>query len=637
MSLMHVKGLWLLLGILPIVLLYVLKTKRTKIRVPSTWLWLGGQKDLQARSPWKKLTREMTLLFELLALAALALALGAPACRGRTIVGQHVAIVLDLSASMQTRDDRTHHARIEDARATARRLVDQLGAGSDAMLVGAGRDARVLFALGRDRSALRSAIDHASAQEVEGDLGAGVTLAIDRLRPLAGERRVYIVTDGATARLDALHTGPIPLQLVTVGHPQDNVAIVRMDVRSARQGREAETVQAFALVANHGETPRDVYVTAHREGETEVVASRRLRIEPHQREPVLLAFPAVATDVGRGLVVDVSPHDALASDDVAYGRIPPGAQLPVVLVANGDSPWISRALASDPFVTLTRRATSATEPFPADALVVFEGVCPATLPAQNDVLVFAPPTGRCADTTVLDAVQGPSITSYTNTDERFRFLTMDGVHFASATPLRLGSHATEILRAGDHTLIADSSSPERAVTIAGIDVGESDWPLRASFVLFVRNVEELARAHRARVATGGGRTGEPLRIAVPSQVREAEIVTPTGRSRVSVTAGTAVIGETTRTGFYRVRARGAETLAPVNLLSDVESNLRTPPLHIEGARARESVGLIRPHEELAPYVALFAALFLAANLYWLTRRERAVSMRVKPVSPRGAS
>ncbi|MEI8258895.1 MAG: VWA domain-containing protein, partial [Deltaproteobacteria bacterium] len=438
LSLMHARGLWLLLGVLPVVLLYILKTKRTRVRVSSTWLWLGGQKDLQARSPWKKLTREMTLLFELLALAALALALGAPACRGRSIVGQHVAIVVDLSASMQTVDDRTRRARIAEARDAARRLVDGLAAGSDAMLVGAGRDARVLFALGRDRNALRAAIDRAIAQEVEGDLASGVTLAIDRLRPLAGDRRVFVVTDGATARLETLRTGPIPMQLVRVGHAQDNAAIVRMDVRSARQGREGETVQAFALVANHGETARDVYVTARREGDTEIVASRRLTIEPHHREPVLLSFPAQASDVGRGLVVDLAPHDALAADDVAYGRIPPGAQLPVVLVSRAESPWIHRALTSDPFATLTSLSPDATEPPPADALVVYDGLCPAALPARNDVLVFAPPPGRCADVTVEGSVAAPYITSYANTDPRFRFLTMDGVHLASATPLRLG-------------------------------------------------------------------------------------------------------------------------------------------------------------------------------------------------------
>jgi hypothetical protein len=333
------------------------------------------------------------------------------------------------------------------------------------------------------------------------------------------------------------------------------------------------------------------------------------------------------------VVVDVSPHDALAVDDVAYGRIPPGAQLPVVLVARGESQWIGRALSSDPYVSLTRLAPDSTEVPALDALVVYDGICPATFPARNDVLIFAPPAGRCADVTVEAPVEAPSITSYTNTDPRFRFLTMDGVHIAAATPLRLGPHASEVLRAGDHTLIADASTPERAVTLVGFDVGDSDWPLRASFVLFIRNVEEVARAHRARIATGGGRTGEPLRIAVPANARDAEVVTPAGRARVSVTAGTAVIGETTRSGFYRVRTRGAETLAPVNLLSDVESNLRATPLHIEGRTTGDARGLIRPHEELAPYVALLAALFLAANLFWLTRRERAVSTRVKAVAP----
>ena len=42
-----------------------------------------------------------------------------------------------------------------------------------------------------------------------------------------------------------------------------------------------------------------------------------------RREPVVLNFPLGATDVGRGLVVELSPRDALAVDDVA--RLPGAA------------------------------------------------------------------------------------------------------------------------------------------------------------------------------------------------------------------------------------------------------------------------------------------------------------------------
>ncbi len=635
MRLMHLPGLWLLLGLVPIVLLYVLKTRRIRMRVPSTWLWMSAQRDLQARTPFKRLQRELPLFLELLALALLALAISAPACRGRSLVGEHVAIVLDVSASMSARDERTGRRMIDDARIAARRIVDSLAFGSDAMLVTSGRDARVLFALGRDRGALRRGIDRANALDVEGDLTSAVALALDRLRPLSGTRRVIVVTDGATARVDELPSGAIPVQLVTVGRPLDNVAIVRTDVRAARQaGSEGDTVQAFALVANFGARAREVFVTARREHQTEVLASRRIRLEPGRREAMTLSFPLGVEDIGSGLLIEVEPRDAMPLDDIAYGRIPSGSVLPVFLVARGDAPWVRRALQADPSVVLT--ALTPDEPLrPTDgALVVFHGLCPSALPPRNDVVVFAPPPGRCADVTVGPAIDAPEITSYVNTDARFRFLTMDGVHLVRATPLALGPRSNELLRSGEHTLVADVSTPDRAVTLVGIDPDDSDWPLRASFVLFIRNLEEVARAHRARLALGGGRAGEPLRVGVPPGVRVVDVAGPSGPRRVNVTSGTAVLGETERTGLYRVRWAGGETLVPVNLVSDAESNLRRPRVRVQpGPNSAAPTSVIRPHEELAPWLALVAAALLLANLLWLTRRERSPFGHVRAVRP----
>lgn len=630
LTLQNLPGLWLLSGLLPIVLLYVLKARRRRVRVPSTWLWAAARRDLQARSPFKRLRRELPLLLEIFALTMLALALARPACRGRSIAGAHVALVIDLSASMGARNA-GGPARIEEARAAARRIVEALAMGSEAMLIGSGRDARVLAPLGRDRTSLIRAIERATAQDVEGDLGAAVALAVDRLRPLAGERRVIVVTDGASARLESLRAGVIPIELVRVGRPVDNAAIVRMDVRTARQGGSNEVVQAFALLANFGETPREVYVTARREGESSVFASRRLRLDAGRREPVTLTFPFTAEDVGRGVLIELEPRDALPTDDVAYGRIPPGLQLPVVLASRSMSVWVQRALESDPNVRLSVVTPDTLGELPPGALVVLEGACPDPLPTRHDVLVFAPPQGPCADVTVGSAVEAPAISSYVHTDARFRFLTMDGVHLARATPLRLGTHAQELLRAGEHVLMADISTPERSVTVVGLDVNESDWPLRASFVLFVRNVEEIARAHRARTISGGGRTGEPLRIAVPPFVREVDVRGPGGAQRVPVTSGIAIVGETSRAGLYRLAWQGGTMVAPVNLLSDAESNLRAAPLRIEGsAEARDVGALVKPHEDLAPWVAALAASALLANLFWLTRRERAPSRVLRP-------
>src|SRR4051812_29669453 len=96
-ELMNPRGLWLLAGVAPLVALYILKIKRERLRVPSTWLWAASGRDLLAKHPFRKLRAELPLVLQILALAALAIALSRPAMRGGQIAGDHVAIVIDTS------------------------------------------------------------------------------------------------------------------------------------------------------------------------------------------------------------------------------------------------------------------------------------------------------------------------------------------------------------------------------------------------------------------------------------------------------------------------------------------------------------------------------------------------------------
>ena len=107
------------------------------------------------------------------------------------------------------------------------------------------------------------------------------------------------------------------------------------------------------------------------------------------------------------------------------------------------------------------------------------------------------------------------ITSWENGDPRMRFLTLDGVHVAKANALKPDGATQELIRTQQGTIATDISTATRTGTLLGFDVGDSDWPLKASYVLFMRNVLEQARAHRAHGMTGPARAGEPLRVSHP--------------------------------------------------------------------------------------------------------------------------
>src|SRR5262249_46057399 len=160
------------------------------------------------------------LILQILALIALAIALARPAARGGKIQGDHVAIVIDVSASMGARS--SAGTRMDEAKRAAADVVAALAPGADAIVIQAAREARVASPLEGDPKHLKAAIQAMSVREVEGDLGAAVALAADRLRSLGGSRRIVIVTDGALANASPLAVAGLPTQVLSVGAPDDN-------------------------------------------------------------------------------------------------------------------------------------------------------------------------------------------------------------------------------------------------------------------------------------------------------------------------------------------------------------------------------------------------------------------------------
>ncbi|WP_437327326.1 vWA domain-containing protein [Sorangium sp. So ce381] len=659
LALLSPGGLWLLALLGPLVLLYILKIKRSRRRVPSTWLWAAAQRDLMARAPFRKLIAQLPLILQALALALLALALARPASRGRELTGDHVAIVLDTSASMSAAargpaGEAT--TRIQLAKQLARDLLAGLAPGSDALIVEAGRDARLVAALDRDLVRLKAAIDPIAARDVEGDLGAAVALGIDRLRQLGGARRVVAITDGNLARPASLRGASLPVEVITVGDPVDNAAIVRVDVRSGSAAGDAsgadgersehrEEVQAFLVVANFGAQPRDVYVTMRQDNASDVLGSRRVLVKPGERLPVVVTFRPSPGDYRKGLVFELSPRDAMPLDDVAYGRVPAGDKLPVFLASagrgqggeppgtqagapSGGSVWLERALASDPMTSVTSGALGDLLGKPGldpDTFVVIDGACPPD-PPGGDLLIVNPPPGRCAGTLVGQTLERPTLTSWDTADPRLRFLTLDGVNLRAASSLKPEAATQELIRAQEGTIATDISTASRTGTLLGFDVGESDWPLKASFVLFVRNLLEQARAHRAHGITGPARTGEPLRVSVPATARDLQATGPAGeRLEVAQRAGVAVIAETPRAGFYRLAWQGPQAgsvVVPANLTSVAESDLTPRPLVAEGGgevAVSSAAGQPDAHVEWTWLLALAALGFVLFDVWYFTR------------------
>src|SRR5687768_3559480 len=101
----------------PILIAYMLKARRTRHVVPSTFLWKTADLNVAASRPWQKLRPTILLLLQLLALALLVIILAKPYSEMEGIRSDHLVLVIDASGSMLATDE--NPSRMEVAKAEA--------------------------------------------------------------------------------------------------------------------------------------------------------------------------------------------------------------------------------------------------------------------------------------------------------------------------------------------------------------------------------------------------------------------------------------------------------------------------------------------------------------------------------------
>ena len=239
---------WALVALVPlggaIILLYLLRLKRQQVTISSVFLWRRVIEDIEANTPFQRLRKNLLLLLQLLALAALVLGLGAPYVLSHRTSGGSTVIVLDASASMKATD--VPGSRFEEAKSRAKQVIGNLGRGEEAALVVSAARAWVACPFTTDRRVLQSALAAAEPTDDSTDMRQALLLALSlaqkRTRP-----RVYLISDGAFPPLTGL-PGGAALQFLRVGERCDNVALLAFEV-SRTPGKPRD--ELFLRVRNY--------------------------------------------------------------------------------------------------------------------------------------------------------------------------------------------------------------------------------------------------------------------------------------------------------------------------------------------------------------------------------------------------
>jgi len=547
MNLLAPAALGLGLLAIPIVAMYILKMRRPPRPVPSTFLWEQVLDDAQANAPWQRLRRNLLLLLQLLALAALVLALARPyTLRAAAAQGDVVAV---LDASYLTRATDVAPSRFAEAKRRVGALIDGLGPDRVMSIVLMARRPRVLIAQSADHAALHAALDGAAPTYETPDPAAALGVASALSRTSHSSVFVYMAAgDPAVAVPDALR-GVTTVQ--SIGGPLRDLGMAALAAARAADG----TISVLARVANYGARAAtlDLRLDITTDG----------GVNPAWRQvdlrPITLA-PGAWTVITRALLppnptavrARLVGGDDLVADDVAWAGVPVAPSRRVLLVTPGDI-YLSGAFGILPGVRVDEITPDAYTPARARCVdaAIFEHTLPATLPPAS-VPIFAvyPPTTPATATTPttnttaipVGASLGLTVGSATSAtglhagDDPYRLLqipnsqnqiSLNGVAVGSVRPLVTPPWGYAVLRTNGLPVLVAGQNGARREAVLGFEPSDSTWGGSVGFPIAMQNLLDWL-APSTTTTNGVYRPGDPVALPTPACATNTTVTDPTG-------------------------------------------------------------------------------------------------------------
>jgi hypothetical protein len=612
----------------PIVLLYMLRSRRSRTPVSSLMLWEAGQQNVSANAPWQPLRFSLLLLLQLLALLLLVLAVARPARPTSAPLAEHTVLIVDTSASMQAADGSA--TRLERAKRKALEAVGQLGPGRRMSVVEAGPQARVVLSGSSDRRALVEAISSLQPTDGVSDAAGAFALGSSLEEPDVSTILLYY-SDGGVRPEDRAEA-PGNLVHVPVGEPAGNVGITRIAAAPKGAGWEV-----FAHVVNASSARIDGTLSVVAGSQT--LVSQPLRLDPQASRDVALSLGRGAGPQIEARVSNIraapgtagrAPVNALATDDVARAVLDASTRTRVLLVTPGND-FLESLLKAMPGTTLTVSETSV--PARGYTLAVYDRAAP---PAKIEApsLVIASPSGA-PGVSLAGSLTRPVVTFVAPREQIMSQVDLSRLAVRRAQKIVVPSLRT-LVAAGDDPLLAAGVPGGRRLAYLAFDLRESNLPVQVAFPLLFSNlVSWLTQGEGPD--RGALVAGDPLPLRVPGRADRVVVSTPSGDDAERAAAG-ATFDETGRAGFYRARylagrsGLGEDTFA-VNVPS-LETSLAPKPVTGKLAERGVSGGRLAGLRVWGPGILAAALLVLLAE-WWVahgrpTRRRRYGSAPASP-------
>jgi hypothetical protein len=507
-------GLWFLLALPVIFILYLIQSRYRPQVVASLLLWKRMARDLEAEASWRRPRWDLLLVLQLLVALLAGLALARPALPGGG--GPRLVMVLDLSASMAARDvqpTRFAAALQQVAAVTAAAAPD-----ARITLITAGAKPRVVVDNGTPAN-IAGALDGLQPEPNAGDLANALRVATGLAAPdAANGSQVIVVTDGA---LDlSLPRQAVPVSFKLVGGSGQNLSVSEVSLR--RPIDRIDYLAGFARVVNFGGEPRSTTITIL--ADSLPVDRAPLQVPAAGHAEATFHVPVNSQSVS----VVLSERGALAAGDrvnlAGYVR---GARR-ATIVSEAPASW-EHVLSVVTTRSVRPQDLSTLDVTPEDILL-FDNVAPSPDLPSSALIVVNPPEQSTLLTRIDPQLRQRRVDRFDPEDPLLRGLDIAPLNVQQVQRVAAPVWAASAVDAEDTPLILHGRLGEQRAVVFTFDPNKSNLPHLAAFPQLMANaVDWLTPGREAVLHAGlGSQTNiQPRAIAdLPASSAVASVAIP---------------------------------------------------------------------------------------------------------------
>jgi hypothetical protein len=600
------------LGSIPILLLlHSLRYRRRDVQVSTLFLWERVAREAHGSLGLRRLIQNLPLVLQLLLALLLTLALANPVLTETATHSKDIILVLDTSASMQTRTPQG--TRFAEAQQRALEVLQTLPSGRQMALIAAGRQPRVVSFFTDEKALLRQDIMRLQATDAPGNMREAILLALSFTQGRQTQE-VVVIGDGAYRGVAALDFPRGQIRHMRVAGGEGNVGITRFAFRKVP---ESEPARFEVLIAVKNFSSRERLVPLTVTVRQQQVLTREVTLPAGQEEVVVAALDGPLRGVAEA-AIDVD--DALLLDNRAYSVLAPPAQTWLLLVGESNY-FLEQLLTSVPGVQVNVAPEVSEAALPrlleANHLLVFNGVQPPPLRQGNFLLLHTTPQDERIG--VAGRVTAPQVVDWDRKHPLLEFVDLTDLRIEESLALRPQRGARSLVDGPGISLMSVIEEPSLRVVTLGFDLMRSDLPLRVAFPVFISNVLRWSHPETQEAVAGQIRAGMPYVLFFERPVQQVTVQNPRGQERVYEVQGNPwMFTEAEQVGVYILRYGDEKRYVTVSLLDEAESDIHPaealPELRpAPDGSGPQQAGIVET--PLWPYLLLGAVLVLLGEWY----------------------